>query len=113
NLSSGGADLTWRGTAANAVAGTSLDQGNVSSDSRRDLIIGSPGNGAGPGTVHVIFGGTVRQGNLSLSTADVIINGTAGPDRFGTATAAGNIRTMESSGSPRDLAIGAPGFNSG
>jgi hypothetical protein len=109
NLSSGGADLTWRGAAANAVAGSSLDQGNVSSDSRRDLIIGAPGNGAAPGKVYVIFGGPIRQGDLSLSSAEAIINGGVGPDRFGTATAAGNIRTTESSGSPRDIAVGAPG----
>jgi hypothetical protein len=109
NLSSGGADLTWRGTAANAVAGTSLDQGNVSSDSRRDLIVGAPGNGTAPGKVYVVFGGPIRQGDLPLSSAEVTINGGVGPDRFGTSTAAGNIRTTEASGSPRDIVVGAPG----
>jgi hypothetical protein len=109
----GGSESLWRGTQANAMAGASLDQGNLSSDSRRDLIIGAPGSGSTPGKVYVIFGGTVRQGDLSLASADVIINGTTGSDRFGTSTAAGNIRTTEASNSPRDVAIGAPGVLAG
>jgi hypothetical protein len=106
-------ELTWRGAAANALAGASLDQGNVSADGRRDLIVGSPGNGAGAGNVYVIFGGPVRTGDLSLASADAIINGASGADRFGTATASGNIRTTEASDKPRDIAIGAPGASAG
>jgi hypothetical protein len=113
NLASGGAESTWRGTAANAVAGASLDQGDVSGDGRRDLILGAPGNGSSPGKVYVIFGGPIRRGDLSLTSAQVVINGGTGPDRFGTATAAGNIRTAESSDQPRDIAIGAPGAAGG
>ena len=40
DLTTGGAELIWYGTAANARAGTWFDQGAVSaSDSRRDLIM--------------------------------------------------------------------------
>jgi hypothetical protein len=43
-IGDGGADLTWRGTQPNAAAGLWLDQGAVSNgDTRRDLIVGSPG----------------------------------------------------------------------
>ena len=104
----------WRGVSAGASAGTWLDQGAMnSSDQRRDLIVGSPGDGGSvPGRVHIIFGGPVRSGEQSLSSDDVTITGNAG-DRFGAATAAGNIKTTEASGSARDLVVGAPNANSG
>jgi hypothetical protein len=82
------------------------------SDGRRDLIVGAPGSGSVAGRVHIIFGGPVRSGEQSLTSSDVTLTGTAG-DQFGYATAAGNIRTTESSGSPRELVVGAPGDNSG
>src|SRR5687768_4309209 len=98
NMAAGGSESIWRGTQPNAMAGLFLGQGVISSDTRRDLVVGSPGNGSGPGKVFVIFGGAVRTGNWSLSSADVVFNGTTGPDRFGTATAVGSIRTTEQSG---------------
>jgi hypothetical protein len=109
NMAAGGSEGIWRGTLANAAAGTSLDQGAVSSDGRRDLIIGAPGVGTDPGKVFVIFGGEIPTGNLSLTAADVVLHGAFASDRFGTSTAAGNIRTTDDSNSPRDLVIGAPG----
>ena len=109
NMASGGSEGTWRGTQAHAAAGTSLDQGTLSSDGRRDLIIGAAGVNTDPGKVFVIFGGDIPTGNLSLSAADAVFNGASASDRFGTATAAGNIRTSEISDNPRDLLVGAPG----
>ena len=77
------------------------------------LIVGAPGVNTDPGKVFVIFGGNIPTGNLSLSTADVVLHGAAASDRFGTATAAGNIRTTEVSDGPRDLVVGAPGAGGG
>ncbi len=113
NMAAGGSEGIWRGTLSNAAAGASLDQGTLSSDGRRDLIIGAPGVGTATGKVFVVFGGTIPTGDLSLTAADVVFNGAAASDRFGTATAAGNIRTTESSDSPRDLVVGAPGADDG
>jgi hypothetical protein len=113
NLATTGTDQIWRGVTAGAKAGTWLDQGQLNvGDSRRDLIAGAPGSGTLPGKVHIIFAGPPHSGEISLSTADVTLTGNAS-DRFGTYTAAGNIRTTESSGSPRDLVVGAPNDNGG
>ena len=109
NMAAGGSESTWRGTLNNAAAGASFDQGALSPDGRRDLIIGAPGVGSDPGKVFVVFGGEIPRGNLSLTSADAVFHGAAASDRFGTATAAGNIRTSESANSARDLAVGAPG----
>ena len=109
----GGNDQLWRGEVANARAGAWFDVGALNTgDARRDLIIGSPGAGSVAGRVHILFGGPVSSGEHSLSTAHVTIVGNAG-DRFGSATAAGNIKTTETSGSPRELVVGAPNDNSG
>ncbi|MEP6914235.1 MAG: FG-GAP-like repeat-containing protein [Acidobacteriota bacterium] len=113
NLATNGADQIWRGVSAGAMAGSWLDTGVMNAgDTRRDLVVGSPGSGAVPGRVHVVFGGPVRSGEVSLGIADVTLTGVPS-DRFGTYTATGNIRTTESSGSPRDLVVGAPNDNSG
>jgi hypothetical protein len=110
---SAGTDQLLRGVSAGAMAGAWLDQGTMnSSDGRKDLIVGSPGSGSVAGRVHIIFGGPVNHGDRSLSTSDVTLTGLAG-DRFGTATAAGNIMTTESSGAARELIVGAPNDNGG
>ena len=104
-------EQVWRGVSAGALAGTWLDQGAMNAgDQRRDLIVGSPGSGAVPGRVHIIVAGQVGSGETSLSSADYTLTGVPG-DRFGASTAAGNIRTTEASGSPRELAVGAPADN--
>ena len=69
-LATGGADLTWHGTATGAKAGIWMDIGAVSNDTRRDLIVGAPGTSGTSGTVYVIFGGPDRTGDRSLSLAD-------------------------------------------
>jgi hypothetical protein len=108
-----GTDQLWRGTAAGARAGAWLDQGAVGiGDTRRDLIVGSPGSAGTLGHVYVIFGGPSAAGTFSLASANGTYNGAATGDLFGTSTAAGNIVTLEGS-NLRDLAIGAPGALSG
>ena len=107
-LASGGADLTWHGTATGQQAGVWMDIGAVSSDTRRDLVVGAPGTSGTAGTVYVIFGGPDRTGDLSLANADTIITSTEAGNRFGASTAAGNIRNVEGT-TPRNLAVGAPG----
>lgn len=114
NLASGGAGSIWNGTAAGARAGVSLDQGAVSAgatSTRRDLIIGSPGGPSLAGKVHIIFGGTLPTGEVSLSSAHALFNGAAVADEFGTATAVGSITVTERPTDvyPKNLIIGAPG----
>src|SRR5919112_525866 len=53
DLTGGNADSIWSGQAANANAGIWLDQGAVSSDGRRDLIVGAPGSASVVGKVYV------------------------------------------------------------
>ena len=56
NLGSGGATLIWNGETPSARAGASLDQGAVNaSDTRRDLIVGAPGNGVIAGRVDILL----------------------------------------------------------
>src|SRR4051812_21628356 len=87
NLATTGTDQIWRGVSAGAMAGTWLDQGQMNaSDTRRDLVVGSPGSGSLPGRVHVIFAGPLHSGEVSLNAADVTLTGVAS-DRFGTYTA--------------------------
>ena len=76
-LATGGADLTWHGTATGAKAGIWMDIGAVSNDTRRDLIVGAPGTSGTSGTVYVIFGGPDCTGDRSLSLADTVITSSA------------------------------------
>ena len=112
NLATGGADLIWRGTQTGSNTGAWMDLGDMSGDARRDLIIGAPGTATVPGRVYVIFGGPDRTGELALSGADVIISSAGGGNRFGAATAAGNVLGLDNT-NPKDLAIGAPGVSGG
>lgn len=108
DLSTGGADQIWHGTAG-SKAGFWLDQGPVSpGDNRRDLVIGAPGSGATAGRVHIIFGGPVFSGDLNLTSANVTITSATTGDEFGTSTAVGPI-TVTSSSLTSNLVVGAPG----
>jgi len=109
NLATGGADLVWKGQAAGTNAGAWMDLGDMSGDARRDLIIGAPGNSATAGKVYVLYGGGAeRTGTLSLGTADVIISSSEAGNRFGAATASGNVLSLDDT-NPKNLIIGAPG----
>lgn len=109
DLTGGNADQIWSGEVANARAGVWMDQGGVSAgDSRRDLIVGAPGDASVVGKVYVIFGGPVRTGTVSLALAETMITGAAAGDLFGSSTAAGNILNTENT-VPRNLVVGAPG----
>lgn len=112
DLSGGNADQIWTGPVPNANGGFYLDEGALSLDNRRDLIVGAPGNGSVVGKVYVIFGGPRRTGVVSLTTADTIISGASAGDLFGFSTAAGNIVNNEDTvpQPPRNLAVGAPGW---
>jgi hypothetical protein len=115
DLATNGAEVRWRGAAASASAGAYLDHGTMSSDSRRDLIIGAPGQPGSsmPGSVYIMFGGPVpTAGEHSLDTANVVITGLTNGDGFGTAVAAANILNAEGT-NPRNLLVGAPNANGG
>jgi hypothetical protein len=113
NLATGGADPIWRGTQAGVRAGASLDQGPVNwNDSRRDLVIGSPGGSGVPRAVYVVNGGSIRRGDLSLTLTDTVIRGATGGDLFDAATATANVTSLEDT-SPRQLVVGAPGALNG
>ena len=101
-------DQVWEGAVPGAKAGTWLDLGAVSiGDDRRDLVIGAPGGAGLRGTVHIIYGGPVRSGTLSLNTSDALITGEVNGDLFGTSTAVGNILSLEGA-NPKNLVVGAP-----
>jgi len=113
DLAAGGAEQTWRGVEPGARAGLWLDQGAVSgSDSRRDLIVGAPGDAGTVGRVYILFGGPVRSGDFTMATAEASIRGASAGDLFGRATAAGNILNLEGQ-FPRNLVVGAPGASGG
>lgn len=112
SLASGGADQLWKGTAAGANAGAWLDLGDMTGDGRRDLIVGSPGNGSSAGIVYVIFGGPDRTGEISLNNAEARITSSEIGNLFGAATAAGNVLGLDGT-NPKDLIIGAPGASGG
>jgi len=102
------ANPIWRGTQAGARAGAVLDHGAVGAgDSRRDLIIGSPGGAGVTGAVYVLLGGPSWSGDLTLSSASTIITGGAAGDMFGGAVAAGNVLTREGT-NPKTLVVAAP-----
>jgi hypothetical protein len=109
DLAAHAANPVWRGTQAGARAGAILDHGAVgASDSRRDLIIGSPGGAGVTGAVYVLLGGPSWSGDLSLANASTVITGGAAGDLFGSAVAAGNVLSREGS-NPKTLVVGAPG----
>jgi Viral BACON domain/FG-GAP repeat len=113
DLAAGGAEQTWRGVEPGARAGLWLDQGAVSgSDSRRDLIVGAPGDAGTVGRVYILFGGPVRSGDFTMATAEASIVGASAGDLFGSGTAAGNILNLEGQ-FPRNLVVGAPGAGGG
>lgn len=114
DLAVGGAGAILSGTATGARAGISLDQGPVSEGAgpgRRDLIIGSPGGASLAGRVHILFGGTHPSGEVSLTTANTLLNGAAAGDEFGVASAVGGITVSERPTDiyPKNLVVGAPG----
>ena len=112
DLAGNEANPIWRGTQAGALAGATLDHGAVgASDSRRDLIIGSPGGAGVLGRVYVLLGGPTWSGDLLLSSASTTITGAATGDLFGAAVAAGNVLTTEGS-NPKTLIVGAPASSS-
>jgi hypothetical protein len=113
NLGAGGADLVWRGETTQSRAGVWMDQGALNAgDTRRDLVIGAPGGAGTAGKVYVLFGGPTRIGQLSLSAAETVITGPGAGDRFGAATAVGNILNLTTD-PRRSLAVGAPGAAGG
>ncbi len=107
-----GADPVWSG-GASQFAGFSFHQGNYSTDTRRDLLIGAPGRAGVAGRVYVIFGGPPWSGRLDLdSTASALIVSTTPGEEFGFATTSGHI-VRSGSGDPWDIAVGAPGADDG
>jgi hypothetical protein len=107
------ADQVWEGAVPGARAGVWLDLGPLSAgDTRRDLVVGAPGGPGVLGTVHVIYGGPVRQGTVNLSTSDALITGEVAGDLFGTSTAVGNVLNTEGS-DQRALVVGAPSASGG
>jgi hypothetical protein len=112
DLAAHAANPIWHGTQTGARAGAILDHGAVgASDSRRDLIIGSPGGAGVTGAVYVLFGGPTWSGDLSLASASAIVTSTAAGDLFGAAVAVGNVLSEEGT-SPKTLVVAAPGASS-
>jgi hypothetical protein len=104
DLSQGGSEAAWRGTAPGAQAGFYFDLGPLNrGDARRDLVVGAPGRGE----VYLVFGGRLRSGEINLGTEDAVVRSTVTGDQFGYATAAGHVISLPTS-ETRDLIVGAP-----
>lgn len=105
----------WRGESTGSQFGVYLDRGELSGDSRKDLIMGAPGWNSSQGRVYVTFSGPVLGGEVPAANAPVILTGGSVGDLFGTATAAGWITSREADlpQASRDLVVGAPNANGG
>jgi Ca2+-binding RTX toxin-like protein len=99
-----------QGAAASDAAGTSVSSaGDVNGDGFNDVIIGTPGNGDGPGKAYVVFGkadGLADIDLASLSDDDgFAIQGKANGDKTGTSVSTAGDVNGDSIG---DLIVGAP-----
>jgi uncharacterized protein (TIGR03437 family) len=106
------AALTINGADAGDAAGSSLAMGDLNSDGRADVIIGSPGadgpnnDRPGAGEVHVVFGMAIVQGRPPILTIfGDSANADDFPDSFGSEVAMGDF----TGDGIADLIVGAPG----
>ncbi len=106
------AALVINGADAGDAAGSSLTMGDLNSDGRADVIIGSPGadgpnnDRPGAGEVHVVFGMAIVQGRPPILT--IFSDSTTAddfPDGFGSEVAMGDF----TGDGIADLIVGAPG----
>ncbi len=114
---------TIDGHVAGAAVGSWLHTGDLTGDYwTKELIVGSPDEASGRGTVRLYIGTQRVAGDTTTATADVVINGASAGDRFGAGGDAGYVTNREiqlvngnPSGviPPRDLLVGAPGALSG
>jgi VCBS repeat protein/FG-GAP repeat protein len=113
-INQGGADPILK-SSTGAALGTSLDQASIGGgDTRKDLIIGSPGWNSSRGQVAVLIAGSSPKGTVDIATAaDILFNGTVVGGAFGFATAGGNIFTSSVTAptAERDLVVAAPTVN--
>ena len=114
-LAAGGNQVWTQGSAGITGAeeagdnfGDALAAGDFNGDGRDDLAIGVPGENAGAGAVHILYGsagGLTAAGSQFWNQDSADIRGAAeAGDRFGSALAAGNF----GNGVQADLAIGVP-----
>jgi hypothetical protein len=104
-ISLSAANLTINGAAASDYSGYSVSSGDVNGDGKDDVIIGAYGANSLAGKTYVVFGG--RTGVISLSTANLTINGTAASDFSGTSVSSGDVN----GDGKDDVIIGARGVN--
>lgn len=109
------ADVTFEGIAANDNSGYSVSgAGDVNGDGYDDILIGAYGVDSGGnftvGETYLIYGSDTLSGAVSLSTADVTLQGIAANDRSGfSVSGAGDIN----GDGYDDILIGAYGADPG
>jgi hypothetical protein len=106
------ADLSFTGEASSNYAGMAIAGGqDVNADGVEDLVIGAYGYDSNTGRVYIIYGSQTRvEGDFSVDTADVIINGET------TSTFTGRSITLlpdMDGDSVGEILIGAYRYNSG
>jgi FG-GAP repeat/FG-GAP-like repeat len=90
---------------ANNSFASSVALGDLNGDGKQDLAVGAPGFNSSTGRVYIFY--SDERLNNNASSAEVIIDGAATGDLFGTALV---FADMNSSGQT-DLVVGAPGHS--
>jgi hypothetical protein len=110
------------GAKPDSRSGGSLHAGDLTGDYyNKELVIGSPEEDSGRGSVRIRFGGRVTTADFTTNDVDVVITGGAASDHFGAATDAGHVTRHDIvvvnqqpvNPTARDLVVGAPDAQGG
>jgi len=97
-------DVTLTGTSSGELFGAAINNyaADFNCDSYSDIAVGAPGYSVNTGRVYIFWGG-----NPMNTTADVIITGNSGGDKFGYSITCAKVTDDDT----LDIIIGAPGYS--
>lgn len=99
---------TYKGTLAEDMAGWSITMGDIDSDGRDDLMVGSSGYSSNRGGISIFSGDNLPSNNSLIDSAYNFFPGDQNGDTAGYHI--GFFQNFTGDGSP-SLAVGAPGVN--